>query len=114
MGRPPRKQAGQAEVHLVRDILPACRRPATAVYRSRLSRGHLGGASVVRHRLRLQPAPLVHWVGQLAEAVGQLAPGDKQFESLDDPGAATVRLGQRRDLQRVVENKRGLHQRLLH
>lgn len=56
---------------------------------------------VLRH-LRLEARALVNGVGQLGEAVGELAARDEELEPLHEARALAVRLGERADLDGMV------------
>lgn len=125
-------------LELIRRLL---RRVGPVRRRARRRRGlHRG----VHGDLRLEALPLVHWVRQLAEGVGQLAAWeaggrgprplthnrvarrgraprgrgprgwrrgltvDEELEALGDARDAAVGLGERRDVERVVQDERGL------
>mmetsp|Transcript_2299 Transcript_2299/g.9011 ORF Transcript_2299/g.9011 Transcript_2299/m.9011 type:complete len:225 (-) Transcript_2299:1190-1864(-) len=64
----------------------------------------------VRHHLRLEAFTLIDGIGQLAERVRELATDDEELEPFGDSRFTTVRFRERRNLERVVENERGLNQ----
>src|ERR1035437_1171945 len=55
--------------------------------------------------LLLEALPLVDWVVELAERVGELTAGHDQFESLDEPAVVAAAAGERRDLGGIVEHE---------
>ena len=64
----------------------------------------------VRDDLLLQTTTLVDRVRELAERVGELTTDDEEFKTLRHPGFAAVGLGERGNLERMVEHERGLNQ----
>ena len=69
-----------------------------------------GGAE---RRLRLEAAALVERIIELAEGVRELAPAGEELEALGEPRRAALRLGERRQLERIVDDEGGLVQRTL-
>mmetsp|Transcript_44360 Transcript_44360/g.73930 ORF Transcript_44360/g.73930 Transcript_44360/m.73930 type:complete len:290 (-) Transcript_44360:874-1743(-) len=64
----------------------------------------------VVHHLRFQAFALLDGIRELTEGVGELAAVDEELEAVRNARHRRMRLGQRRDLDRVLENKRRLHQ----
>src|SRR5439155_2262108 len=61
-------------------------------------------------RLRVEAGPLIYGIGKLGEGVGVLAAEDDELEPLHEPRIVLARACQRRDLDRVIDHKRGLAQ----
>ena len=70
-------------------------------------------AHILGRNLRAEALGLVHRVVQLAEGVGVLVPANEQLEALGEVRVASLLLGQRRHLQRVVDHERGMDELLL-
>ena len=63
--------------------------------------------------LSLKAGPLVHGIVQLGECVGDLYPAGEELESFDKTWVIGSALGQRRDVDGIVTDERGLNQRRL-
>lgn len=70
--------------------------------------GGVGAAGTAGAGWDLEALALIDGVGQLRERVCKLAPVHEELEPLREPLLVAVRLGQRRNLHRVLRHKRRL------
>src|SRR5678815_5133000 len=99
---------GLREIHEqpVESDADAPRRRHAVLHRAQVILVHVRSLFVPRRaqpRLRLEAAALVDGVVQLTEGVSELAPLGEQLEPLRKRRVAALRLGERRELRRVID-----------